>query len=201
MGLIMPLKSGSQWLLSLLLVLGCFAVGSAQGAESQEAALKSRAQQFWEAVLINDWATEYRMEADTLPGKNLLRPDQFAVIKSNRLTRYSYETARIEDIKIDGENGVVIVITDQRVTGWDNVRKGIKIEDHCVFINDQWYHQSKDSTKSMDQALRNLRKHRQTDSPSADEGPKDQKIKAAGERQPQDADRAIGSSQDPDDKD
>lgn len=154
------------FLLACLPMLGCAHLQK----ENPEQALLERAQIYWAARESRDLSTVYKMESAGLPG-GWLTP--FGA--SNIGAGIFISNARVEDIKVEGEKGIVTVSADIRVATMVNTRMGTfrsTLPDNWVRIDGEWYHETK-KVKSLGKLFQERRKERLKQ--LKDQGKQDQK--------------------------
>jgi hypothetical protein len=125
------------FLLACLPMLGCAHLQT----KNPEQALLERAQIYWAARESRDLHTVYKMESAGLPG-GWLTPYNASSIGAGIFI----SNARVDDIKVEGEKGIVTVSADIRIATMVNTGMGTfrsTLPDTWVRIDGEWYHETK----------------------------------------------------------
>ncbi len=121
----------SVLILSLVMVNVC----AAASPEETKGALEPRVAKYWAARQSRDTRTLYEMESAARPG-GWLTPD-----KAGAVSGLPVRNVKLEEITLDGERASVRLNADVMVgtMGWWKQT----LEDAWVFIDGQWYHDTK----------------------------------------------------------
>lgn len=117
---------------------GCAHFLPGHGMSSREMLLK-RAGEYWNARLLNDLATAYKMESAALPG-GWLKPFDMAAFGAG----LKLHKVEVTDAVVEGEKGIVTVKSDVRVLSMRGmgVFHGSITKDQWVMISGKWYHKT-----------------------------------------------------------
>lgn len=117
---------------------GCAHFLPGHGMSSEEMLLK-RAREYWNARLLNDLATAYKMESAALPGGWLKPFDMAAFGAGLKLLK-----VEVTDAVVEGEKGIVTVKADVRVLSMRGMGSfhGSTTKDQWVMIDGEWYHKT-----------------------------------------------------------
>lgn len=127
----------SKFLRSPILGMLVLCLGGCSGnpEKTPEQALVGRAQAYWEAGKLRDFATVYRLESDALDGK--LRPDQAQrTAPQSRLLSYEFKHIQIHDKEAEIE-----VVGKFSLPQLHQPFTSITV-DHWILIDGQWYHRT-----------------------------------------------------------